>query len=214
MDVMPNDLGPFPGPPGPTLNPPAGRRLPELIRSIGSDVSLLVRQQADLAKQEMKQKAGEKALGGGLLVGAVILALFVLGFLGLAGAAALQAPVGGRAERPPAQGGQGRAVGPVVPLADVDQGPVEVEEDGQSCRTSVGYRRRIHVLCSYDRPSACASGIPDRRSSVRRSSSRAATWPSTSAVVASTGSKSTPRIQTIPSGAGLRRRRNGGGASP
>ena len=89
MDVMPNDLGPFPGPPGPTLNPPAGRRLPELIRSIGSDVSLLVRQQADLAKQEMKQKAGEKALGGGLLVGAVILALFVLGFLGLAGAAAL-----------------------------------------------------------------------------------------------------------------------------
>jgi Putative Actinobacterial Holin-X, holin superfamily III len=89
MDVTPNDVGPFPVPPGPTLNGPAGRRLPQLIRSIGSDVSLLVRQQADLAKQEMKQKAGEKAFGGGLLLGAGILALFVLGFLGLAGAAAL-----------------------------------------------------------------------------------------------------------------------------
>ena len=89
MDVIPNDMGPFTAPPGPTLNPPASRRLPQLVRSIGSDVSLLVRQQADLAKQEMKQKAGEKAFGGGLLFGAAILALFVLGFLGFAGAAAL-----------------------------------------------------------------------------------------------------------------------------
>jgi predicted lipid-binding transport protein (Tim44 family) len=89
MDVTRNDVGPFPAPPGPTLNGSAGQRLPQLIRSIGSDVSLLVRQQADLAKQEMKQKAGEKAFGGGLLLGAGILALFVLGFLGFAGAAAL-----------------------------------------------------------------------------------------------------------------------------
>ena len=37
----------------------------------------------------MKQKAGEKAFGGGLLLGAGILALFVVGFLGFAGAAAL-----------------------------------------------------------------------------------------------------------------------------
>jgi hypothetical protein len=89
MDVMPNEVEPFPAPPGPTLNGPAGQRLPQLIRSIGSDVSLLVRQQADLAKQEMKQKAGEKAFGGGLLLAAGILALFVVGFLGFAGAAAL-----------------------------------------------------------------------------------------------------------------------------
>jgi Putative Actinobacterial Holin-X, holin superfamily III len=89
MNAMPNDVEPFPAPPGPTLNGPAGQRLPQLIRSIGSDVSLLVRQQADLAKQEMKQKAGEKAFGGGLLLAAGILALFVVGFLGFAGAAAL-----------------------------------------------------------------------------------------------------------------------------
>ena len=89
MDVMPNDVGPFPAPPGPTLNQPASERLPQLIRSIGSDVSLLVKQQADLAKQEMKQKAGEKAFGGGLLLAAGILALFVLGFLGFAAATAL-----------------------------------------------------------------------------------------------------------------------------
>ena len=89
MAVMSNEGGALPAPPGPTLNPPANQRLPQLIRSIGSDVSLLVRQQAELAKQEMKQKAGEKAFGGGLLLGAGILALFVLGFVGFAGAAAL-----------------------------------------------------------------------------------------------------------------------------
>jgi hypothetical protein len=89
LDVMPDDVGPLPAPPGPTLNPPPSQRLPQLMRSIGSDVSLLVKQQADLAKQEMKQKAGEKAFGGGLLLAAGILALFVLGFLGFAGAAAL-----------------------------------------------------------------------------------------------------------------------------
>lgn len=83
----------FPDPPGtttgPTLNGTARQRLPALLRSIGSDVSLLVRQQADLARQEMKEKAAEKAAGGALLLGAGILALFVLGFLGFAGAAAL-----------------------------------------------------------------------------------------------------------------------------
>jgi hypothetical protein len=51
-------------------------------------------------------------------------------------------------------------------------------------------------------------------SSARRSSSRAATWRSISAAGASTGSKSTPRIHTIPSGAGLSRRGNAGGGSP
>jgi len=91
MDVTPED--PSPAPPGATdgatFNGSAGQRLPMLLRSIGSDVTLLIRQQADLAKQEMKEKAGEKAFGGGLLLAAGILALFVLGFLGFAGAAAL-----------------------------------------------------------------------------------------------------------------------------
>ena len=55
-------------------------RLQELIRSIGADLSLLIRQQAALAKEEVRGIAAEKATGG---------ALFVLGFASLAGAAAL-----------------------------------------------------------------------------------------------------------------------------
>ena len=67
----------------------AGERLPELIRSIGNDLSLLIRQQVALAKQELQGIAAEKAAGGALLAAAAILALFVLGFVGLAGSAAL-----------------------------------------------------------------------------------------------------------------------------
>jgi predicted lipid-binding transport protein (Tim44 family) len=92
MDVAQSGPDPLPNTAstgGATFNGSARQRLPVLLRSIGSDVSLLVKQQADLAKQEMKEKAGEKAMGGGLLLGAGILALFVLGFLGFAGAAAL-----------------------------------------------------------------------------------------------------------------------------
>lgn len=90
MDVTPNDRAVSETVPiGPTVNGTARQRLPVLIRSIGSDVTLLLRQQADLARLELKEKAAEKAAGGGLLVAAGILALFVLGFVGFAGAAAL-----------------------------------------------------------------------------------------------------------------------------
>jgi hypothetical protein len=65
------------------------RRLPELIRDIGSNLSLLARQQAELAKRELGAIASEKAKGAALLAAAGILGLFVIGFLGLAGAAAL-----------------------------------------------------------------------------------------------------------------------------
>lgn len=68
---------------------PEGRRLPTLVRSIAADLSLLVRQQTELAKQELGEMAGAKAKGAGMLAAAAVLGLFVLGFLGLAGAAAL-----------------------------------------------------------------------------------------------------------------------------
>jgi nitrate/nitrite transporter NarK len=67
----------------------AGQRLPELIRSIGNDLALLIRQQVALAKDEVQGIAAEKAAGGAWLVGAAIFGLFVLGFIGLAGSAAL-----------------------------------------------------------------------------------------------------------------------------
>ena len=63
--------------------------MPELLRSISSDVSLLVRKQIELAKREIADMAGAKARGAGLLAAAAILGLYVLGFVGLAAAAAL-----------------------------------------------------------------------------------------------------------------------------
>ena len=67
----------------------ARQGLQELLRSIGTDVSLLFRQQVALAKEEMRGIAAEKATGGALLAAAAVFALFVLGFASLAGAAAL-----------------------------------------------------------------------------------------------------------------------------
>ena len=67
----------------------ARQGLQELLRSIGTDLSLLIRQQVALAKEEMRGIAAEKATGGALLVAAAVFALFVLGFASLAGAAAL-----------------------------------------------------------------------------------------------------------------------------
>jgi protein-S-isoprenylcysteine O-methyltransferase Ste14 len=64
-------------------------RLQELIRSIAADLSLLIRQQVALAKEEVRGIAAEKATGGALLAAAAVFALFVLGFASLAGAAAL-----------------------------------------------------------------------------------------------------------------------------
>ena len=67
----------------------ARQGLQELLRSIGTDLSLLIRQQVALAKEEMRGIAAEKATGGALIAAAAVFALFVLGFASLAGAAAL-----------------------------------------------------------------------------------------------------------------------------
>ena len=90
MDVAPNAPGASANTTGgATFNGSPRQRLPVLLRSIGTDVTLLVKQEIDLAKQEVGEVASEKAMGGGLVLGAAILALFVIGFLGFAGAAAL-----------------------------------------------------------------------------------------------------------------------------
>ena len=50
-------------------------RLQELIRSIGADLSLLIRQQVALAKEEVRGIAAEKATGGALLAAAAVFRL-------------------------------------------------------------------------------------------------------------------------------------------
>ena len=59
-----------------------------LIRSIASDVSLLVTKQIELAKQEIGEMVATRAKAIGVFVAAAVLGLFVLGFLGMAGAEA------------------------------------------------------------------------------------------------------------------------------
>jgi MFS family permease len=60
-----------------------------LIRSIASDISTLVAKQIELAKQEIGEMVGARAKAVGLFAAAAVLGLFVIGFLGLAGAEAL-----------------------------------------------------------------------------------------------------------------------------
>jgi hypothetical protein len=69
---------------------PTGREgLADVVRAIASDVSLLVRQQVDLAKQEIGEAAKARARGVAAFAASAVLGLFVLAFLGLSAAAAL-----------------------------------------------------------------------------------------------------------------------------
>jgi MFS family permease len=60
-----------------------------LVRSIASDISLLVTKQIELAKQEIGEMVGKRAMAVGVFAAAAVLGLFVVGFLGMAGAEAL-----------------------------------------------------------------------------------------------------------------------------
>jgi membrane protein len=75
-------------PPG-AIPPPNGQGTPTLIRSIVSDLSHLVSKQIELAKLELAEMLGVRARAVGVFAAAGVLGLFVVGFLGLAGAAAL-----------------------------------------------------------------------------------------------------------------------------
>jgi cytochrome c biogenesis protein CcdA len=76
---------------GTTGSSTAERRLSiaEVVRAIAADLSLLVRQQIELAKQEMSEAAKARARGVGAFAFAGVLSLFVVGFLGMTLAAAL-----------------------------------------------------------------------------------------------------------------------------
>jgi hypothetical protein len=60
-----------------------------LLRSIANDVSLLVTKQIQLAKQELGEMVGARAKAAAVLAAAAVLGLFLVGFLGMAGAEAL-----------------------------------------------------------------------------------------------------------------------------
>jgi YihY family inner membrane protein len=60
-----------------------------LLRSIAADLSMLVSKQIELAKQEIGEMVGTRAKAVGVFGAAAVLGLFVVGFLGMAGAEAL-----------------------------------------------------------------------------------------------------------------------------
>ncbi|MGH2641736.1 MAG: phage holin family protein [Actinomycetota bacterium] len=60
-----------------------------LLRSIAADISTLVTKQIELAKQEFGEMVGTRAKAIGVFGAAAVLGLFVIGFLGMAGAEAL-----------------------------------------------------------------------------------------------------------------------------
>lgn len=60
-----------------------------LLRTIASDISLLVSKQIELAKQEIGEMVGARAKAAGVFGAAAVLGLFVIGFMGMAAAEAL-----------------------------------------------------------------------------------------------------------------------------
>jgi membrane protein len=66
-----------------------GRGTGPLLRSIAADISTLVSKQIELAKLEIGEMVGTRAKAIGVFGAAAVLGLFVIGFLGMAGAEAL-----------------------------------------------------------------------------------------------------------------------------
>ena len=81
--------GPGTAPPVVDAAPPNGRGTGPLLRSIASDLSLLVSKQIELAKQELGEMVGTRAKAVGVFGAAGVLGLFVIGFLGMAAAEGL-----------------------------------------------------------------------------------------------------------------------------
>ncbi len=76
----------------PAVTPPStngARGTGPLLRSIAADIQTLVSKQIELAKQEIGEMVGTRAKAVGVFGAAAVLGLFVIGFLGLAGAEAL-----------------------------------------------------------------------------------------------------------------------------
>src|SRR5204862_7231375 len=75
------------GDPGASAAPE--RSMVELLRAIGTETATLVRKEAELARQEMVQAVTSRLMAAGAAAAAGLMGLFVLVFLALAAAAAL-----------------------------------------------------------------------------------------------------------------------------
>ena len=76
-------------PTSPALHGKDPRSTVELVKDIAADASSLVRKEVELAKQELLEAVTARLKAAGAMVAAGVFGLFMLGFLGLAAAAAL-----------------------------------------------------------------------------------------------------------------------------
>ena len=76
-------------PPPPSTAPPRRRPIGSIVSSVMDGVRSLIRQEVELAKIELTEALAEKGKGAALVAGAGVMALFALGFIALAGSAAL-----------------------------------------------------------------------------------------------------------------------------
>jgi MFS family permease len=76
-------------PPVTSVSTNGGKGTGPLLRSIAADLSTLVSKQIELAKQEIGEMVGTRAKAVGVFGAAAVLGLFVIGFLGMTGAEAL-----------------------------------------------------------------------------------------------------------------------------
>lgn len=76
-------------PPPSTAPPPRRRPIGTVVSSVMDGVRSLIRQEVELAKIELTEAAAEKGRGAAFLAAAAVMALFALGFVALAGSAAL-----------------------------------------------------------------------------------------------------------------------------
>jgi len=75
---------PEPGDPGYVRERVENASVSELVKSVATDLSTLVRQELELAKVEAKRDLKEAGAGAGMFVGAAVAALLMLMFLSLA----------------------------------------------------------------------------------------------------------------------------------
>jgi MFS family permease len=75
--------------PPPTPSRDGARSTGPLFRSVAADISTLVTKQIELAKQELGEMVSTRAQAVGVFAAAAVLGLFVVGFLGMTGAEAL-----------------------------------------------------------------------------------------------------------------------------
>jgi hypothetical protein len=122
----------------------AERSIPELVRSIATDTSTLVRKEMELARQEIVGALTARIMGAGAMAAAGLLGLFALAFLALAVAAALDNVLRPWASRLIVGGGflLLAAVGALFGVRKMKKPPLAPTETRRTVREDVQWARR------------------------------------------------------------------------